>query len=82
MTTEKPPRIALILQPLPDSVPWPNRVRKALKSLLRTYGLKNVLFLAPETLEQDRSSWREVEPAGIQVPPVAKADACKDEPPF
>jgi hypothetical protein len=55
-------RIALILEPLPGGIPWEVRVRKALKALLRAYGLRNVLFVSPERLEND-PSWRAVEPA-------------------
>ena len=75
MSTDKPPRIALILEPLPDGVPWACRVRRALKSLLRAYGLRNVLFVAPETLEANPGQWRAVEP-------VSGADAGRDETEF
>jgi hypothetical protein len=70
-------RIALILEPLPDNggPPWEVRVRKALKGLLRAHGLKNVLFVSPETLESNPAAWRAVEP-------VPGADASVDEPPF
>ncbi len=51
-----------------DPVPAANRVRRMLKYALRACGLRVI----------DSG----FEPAGIQVPPVAKADACKDEPPF
>jgi hypothetical protein len=53
-------RIALILAPLPDEVPWPVRVRRALKALLRSYGLRNRLFVSPEELET--GLWKEVKP--------------------
>lgn len=56
-------RIALILEPLPDSVPWECRVRRALKALLRSYRLRNVLFVPPRALEENPAQWRAVEPA-------------------
>ncbi len=68
-----PPRIALILSPEPGGLPWAVRVRKALKVLLRTYGLRNRAFVTPEELET--GPWKE-------VVPVDGADASKVEPPF
>jgi hypothetical protein len=54
-------RVALILEPLPDDIDWSVRVRRALKTLLRSYRLRNRLFLDPRQLE-DSPEWREVEP--------------------
>jgi hypothetical protein len=65
-------RIALILEPLPGGIPWEVRVRKALKSLLRAYGLRNALFVTPEALEANPGLWRE-------VLPVPGADATTEE---
>jgi hypothetical protein len=76
MTTPKVgPKIALLLEPLADDIPWECRVRRALKALLRCYRLKNTLFVTPETLENSPDQWREVSP-------VNGFDASETEPPF
>jgi hypothetical protein len=40
-------RVALILEPLRHEVPWDVRVRRALKSPLRSYGIRSRLFVEP-----------------------------------
>lgn len=39
-TTERPPTIYLSLAPLADETPWPSRVKRALKCLLRSFKLR------------------------------------------
>ena len=50
--------IFLWIRPLPDGVPWPSRVKRALKVLLRSYGLKARAWADPKDLPPH---YREIE---------------------